>query len=1487
MKSRPYLTRISLAVLILSAFLAYGTTAYCVPASPFSSEVTQADGTKVKVHIKGDEWQHHVETTGGFTIEKNDKDHNWYYVDHYDKGKPVLSNTPAHLGPPSGLRKGIRQDIQPQRLNLNAPSGSSLSLSVSGSSGTGSATVSASSSNLSPPVGSFNGKVLIILASFSNRAGTYSEAQFANYLTQISTYYNTVTYGNVKLSPATETYALNNGTANDGVVGWLNLGYNYPNTLSSNQTTANTAVQQIAHDAITAAEPYVDFASFDTNHDGYVDSTELAILIVVAGYEASYDNSTPAIWANTWNLGAYVPVVTVNGVTVGSGHNGLSYSEIGEMQGSHMATVGVSAHELGHEMFQYPDLYDTSGNTEGDGDYSLMAAGSWGTSNSDTYYGQTPVAIDAYLKRKSGWITPVAGASSVSLEAVGDTSANATNTAAIINTSASNEFFLFENRGDFGYDRGFERLIPGFTGGLAIWHVDTNKDTGSYAANNTVNTEACYPPNNCATTHYMLALEQADGHWDLENSTTTYLYDNRGDTGDLYPGSTNNTIFNSTSTPNSNMYSGASSGVHISAVSSPSSSITIHFNDNPVTTASATGYAFGAWSNSASVAVTLIANDLSGLGIAAGYPKYCVDSSNACTPSTSYSGALDVTCASGSACTQYVRYFAQDNDGDTESVKSSTVRQDLQAPATTPSATGYAFGNWSSSASISVTLSASDGAGSGVASGYPRYCIDSSNACTPSTPYSVALNVTCPAGGVCTQYVRYYAQDTQGNAEAVKSSTVNQDLQPPVTTATPSGYAFGSWGSSGSISITLSSDDGAGSGVASGYPRYCVDTANTCTPVTAYSVPFNVTCASGSLCTQYVRYFARDVASINEAVKSSVVKQDGQPPATSASSAGYTFGTISHSGSVGVTLAASDGAGSGVAAGYPVYCVDITNTCAPGTAYSGAISVTCAAGIACTQYARYYSVDNAGNAEATKSSAVIQTVPLEVGSVSINNGATYTTSKSVSLRLYATDNVPITGYYKSNSATPPGAKANWKSVTPATIINTTVSHKLAGTAGTNTVYVWFKDSAGSISAVASDSIIYDKSAPVNGTVAATPGNGLVQLAWSGYSDALSNIAGYKIAFATGKKAPKNCSNAQFTTTDTSYAHTGLTMGKKYSYRVCAVNGAGKVSKGATKSATVKADLVGTWVMHEINTDGISNTIGTWSGAQFAVNSASAVACSSYRDGTGGASCSAFEGGSGLMLNPDGTLHIAASSGGGLIKKTNNMMAWVATDGSSGLDMMLLTKLGASYSIANAAGTWVGYGINADPNYAKWYGLGQIINSTGAAACTGYADSNGGTDCADWGIGNYPIMTNGVVNGIVNGTGVMNANKDVMTVVRSAPTGGYELAVLTKAGGTFAQADMAGTWMAYGIKVSADAPLWYYVKQTIDSLGNATCVAYQDSAGVTDCGGWNGLAYLLGTDGAITGLSSGGGVMNPGKDMMTWVTDDGAGGYDLIIFERMQ
>ncbi len=525
-----------------------------MPAAPDIFEIVQPDGHLFKARAVGDEWNNRVETRDGYSVKKGN-DNFWYYILNYDKDVPVLGSTRAHRIPAAGLKKHIRPEKKFMRLSPEksgrsaAGTGSSVSV-ASGPSETPGA---------SPPYGTFNGKILFILAEFTDISGTYSESSFASFISDnLNNYFNKASYSNVSLTPANETF----GTANNGVVGWVNVGYLHPDTGGS----TDTRNQQLTKDAIVAADSYVDFSAFDTNSDGYVDADELAVVVIAAGYETSYDGGvyTPTVWGHKWSIGSFVGAPAVDGVIVGHYHSGTGgYAQFGEIHRStvsnaHQATMGIMVHELGHLIFGLSDLYDTDGSSQGIGAFGIMSSGSWGRAASDTYSGETPVLPCAWTKYNRGWAIGSVGSGSTSITAAGSTSATDSNTVYRLPISFPNEYFMVENRQPSGYDRGLERWLGAGFGGLAIWHIDESR------ANNT---QECFPPVDCTSVHFKVSLEQADSLWDLEKDI------NRGNATDLwYPG--NAATFDAASVPDSNLYSGNLSNVSVTDISASGSVMT-------------------------------------------------------------------------------------------------------------------------------------------------------------------------------------------------------------------------------------------------------------------------------------------------------------------------------------------------------------------------------------------------------------------------------------------------------------------------------------------------------------------------------------------------------------------------------------------------------------------------------------------------------------------------------------------------------------------------------------------------------------------------------------------------------------------------------------------------------------------------------------------------------------------------------------------------
>jgi len=262
------------------------------------------------------------------------------------------------------------------------------------------------------------------------------------------------------------------------------------------------------------------------------------------------------------------------------------------------------------------------------------------------------------------------------------------------------------------------------------------------------------------------------------------------------------------------------------------------------------------------------------------------------------------------------------------------------------------------------------------------------------------------------------------------------------------------------------------------------------------------------------------------------------------------------------------------ATSYNIYWSTATGvTKTTGTKLTGATSPYTHTGL--TNGMTYYHVVTAVNSygessesnqvSATPSStATSDTTAPSSPSVSINSGASSTTSTSVTLALSATDTVGVTGYCaKESSTTPSSNDSCWTSVTSTTSYSATVAFTLDSVGdNTKTVYVWFKDAAGNISASANDSITLGSAPSAPTGVSATAGSGQVSVSWSSVSGATS----YNIYWSTTSGVTKT-TGTKITGGTSSYTHTGLTNGTTYYYVVTAVNSYGESSESSQVSGT--------------------------------------------------------------------------------------------------------------------------------------------------------------------------------------------------------------------------------------------------------------------------------------------------------------------------------
>ena len=298
--------------------------------------------------------------------------------------------------------------------------------------------------------------------------------------------------------------------------------------------------QRLAEDIVDAINGVVDFSNYDNDGDGLMEP----IMLIHAGRGAEFTGNPNDIWSHSWSL--HTPR-NYDGVTIANYVIMPEYWVTVSPVTSDM-TIGVFAHEMGHGFWGLPDLYDYDNSSYGIGTWSLMSYGSWNGPNSGGWGpdGSSPAWPDAWCRIAMGFDTyrTILGPVEATFLPV------ETNQNAIVRfkstTLQSLEYFLAENREQIlgSYDE----YLPG--SGLLIWHVD-DALRSLYGPNSNECRTIPHCSGACVSTHYLVALEQADGADHLE------FHNNIGDAGDPFPGLSGRTYWRPYPTVPANPESGS------------------------------------------------------------------------------------------------------------------------------------------------------------------------------------------------------------------------------------------------------------------------------------------------------------------------------------------------------------------------------------------------------------------------------------------------------------------------------------------------------------------------------------------------------------------------------------------------------------------------------------------------------------------------------------------------------------------------------------------------------------------------------------------------------------------------------------------------------------------------------------------------------------------------------------------------------------------
>ena len=214
-----------------------------------------------------------------------------------------------------------------------------------------------------------------------------------------------------------------------------------------------------------ATDPYIDYTKYDTNGNGKIDDTELGVVILNPGQDASN---------GTTDMGGKQKF-QVHGTSQGlpAVCDGLTFSKVSNFgeygKNGGIMQIGTPAHELAHNLGA-EDLYDT--NRGGHGGATVTGwprAYNFSLESNGNHRGNGayPTYLDPYHRIYLGWAEE-----RVVEDGVYTISSTLTGKYVVlrVNTPDPGEYYLIEIRLKEGFEK---KLTDGDSlGGIMVWHID-------------------------------------------------------------------------------------------------------------------------------------------------------------------------------------------------------------------------------------------------------------------------------------------------------------------------------------------------------------------------------------------------------------------------------------------------------------------------------------------------------------------------------------------------------------------------------------------------------------------------------------------------------------------------------------------------------------------------------------------------------------------------------------------------------------------------------------------------------------------------------------------------------------------------------------------------------------------------------------------------------------------------------------------------------
>lgn len=497
--------------LFLAMMLCVSTlTMWAVPAKRITMRVEQPDGTVLTLTQRGDEHFHYLMTEDGVVVKANGN--GYYYADIAD-GKIVATKRLAHGSEARSHEEKNFVEALPGVDQLHA-----LAMQQGDVAQRARAARAPQRAGEVATTGEVHIPVLLVQYSDMKFFSADPKAQFEGHING-DDYKDEGGYGSVK--EYFEDQSEGKFIPKFEIIGPIDL----PNKMvyygGNDENGNDQRSQEMIEEACKRADAETDFSKFDNNGDGYVD----IVYVIYAGYGEASNTAqlADAIWPHQWYVSKDLQL---DGVKIAKY---ACNNERDGWEGEVLDGIGTFCHEFSH-CLGLPDFYPTDdSNGFGMESWSLMHYGCYNNN------GHTPCGYTGYEKEFLGWKDMIV------LEDPADVTLTALSEGGdaykIVNDANANEYYIVENHQRTKWDA----YIP--AEGMLVIHVDYLESAWQ---NNTVNNNP---------SRQRMTIIPADNK--LTKSTQS---------GDTYPGTSNNTELTATSTPAATVYADEYMGKDITGI---------------------------------------------------------------------------------------------------------------------------------------------------------------------------------------------------------------------------------------------------------------------------------------------------------------------------------------------------------------------------------------------------------------------------------------------------------------------------------------------------------------------------------------------------------------------------------------------------------------------------------------------------------------------------------------------------------------------------------------------------------------------------------------------------------------------------------------------------------------------------------------------------------------------------------------------------------